>query len=493
MREHLRLLQKHKKLLGLGLNAKEDLLINGASQPEHRGICLHLLGKVDRTAVLRAVERIPDAAGRSRLLGGVVRFSEDQGILLQWLESLSDSASRTAAAGALSLALDRLDWEAMSPARLERLLEVLAEVFVEPHERADVVFGLLHSPSFRATFEEAVERLPKPLAAIFEPLRAAYEAIVEGSHEHPPGLVAKGTAMLLSAPDAALQARPPAVRERLLRAALDAPANNADADRAAGALLESLAHDPDAYRNLALQRIRELLSRHEDQRAAWYLRRLLGAQPNCTEAKELRLALGAPRVGRVVLGTPADWKPKPGNPQAKPERGMQIGYWLDRGVRVRIRVGGDPAKLKAEVALHRRLLVAGLAPMLGAGLDGKPWIAFADVGRPLDELLSRGPVANPFVVAADGLRILGTLALAGLQLPDARPRRFLLGGGRLVLQDLSGAFEAPEGRRDAPGGQASGWSRDVLQGVDLPASVARALARRKGGAKALLAEIEASL
>jgi len=494
MREHLRLLQKHKKLLGIALNAKEDLLINGAAEPEHRGICLHLLGKVDRAAVSRALERMPDPAARSRLLAGVVRFSDDQGILLQWLESLTDSASRAAAAGALSLALDRLDWESMSAARMERLLEVLAAVFQEPHERADVVFALFHSPSFRTVFEAAVERLPRPLAAIFEPLRAAYETIVEGRSGHSPGLVRKGTSMLLSAPDAALCARPRTVRVRLLRAALDAPPSDADADRAAGALLESLAGDADLYRSLALERIGELLRRHQDQRAQWHLRRLLGAQPDCAEAKNLTLALRAPRVGRIVLGGPEDWRPRPGKPpRPKAGKGLQLGWWLDAGRVVLVRVGGDPAKVKAEAALHRKLPIAGLAPLLAAGTEGKPWLAFADVGRPLDEALARGPLPHACAVAAAGLRILGSLALAGIQLPDARPRRFLLGPGRLQLQDLSGASDAPEGRHDVPGGQAAGWTRDILRGADVPTRVVRALGRRKGGARALLAELEASL
>ncbi len=497
MREHLRLLQKHKKLLGLSLNAKEDLLINGVNKPEHRGICLHLLGKVDRASVVRALERMPDPAARSRLLGGVVRFSDDQGILLQWLESLTDSASRAAAAGALSLALDRLDWESMSAARMERLLEVLATVFTEPHERADVVFALLHSPSFRSVFDAAVERLPKPLASIFEPLKAAYETIVEGRDGHPPGLVRKGTAMLLSAPDATLQARPQPVRIRLLRAALEAPPKDGDADRAAGALLESLTHDPDLYRGLALERIGELLRRHQDARAAWQLKRLLGAQPDCAEAKELTLALRALRVGRVVLGGPADWRPRPGKPgkgKAKDAgKALQLGWWLDRGRPVLVRVGGDPAKVKAEVALHRRLPIAGLAPLLASSTEGRPWIAFADVGRPLDQLLGGGSIPSAGRVAAAGLRILGSLAVAGVQLPDARPRRFLLGPAGLALYDLSGASATPEGSSDVPAGQALGWARDVLRGAFVPTSVRRVLGRRKSGARALLAEIEALL
>ena len=496
MREHLRLLQRYKKLLGLSLNAKEDLLINGAAAPEHRGVCLHLLGKVDRASVQRALDRLPNAADRSRLLAGVVRFSEDQGILLQWLESLPDSASRTAAAGALSMALDRLDWDGMSAARMERLLEVLATVFTEPHERADVVFGLLHSPSFRSTFEQAEDRLPKPLATVFGPLRAAYDAVVAGTpgnHSH--GLVRKGTAMLLSAPEAALLAKPAGVRERLLRAALAAPPADEDADRAAGALLESFSSSKALYRTLSLERIGELLRRHADSRAQWQLKRLRTAQPDCVEAKELTLALAAPRLGRVVLGCPEDWRPRPpgAKKHARSGHGLQRGFWLDRRLPVLVRTG-DSDRLSAEAERHAALPVAGLAPLI---TRGRGWLAFAAVGRPLDDLLSRGPAPGrkALLIAADGLRVLGTLALAGLHLPDARPRRFLITGGespRVLLHDLGGASKAPEGRSAPAPGQAAGWVRDVLRGADVPPGLQRVLSRRKGGAAALLAEIEAS-
>jgi hypothetical protein len=504
MKEHLQLLQRYKKVLGLSLNAKEDLLINGAAQPSHRGVCLHLLGKVERPNVTRALERIPDAAARSRLLAGVVRFSDDQGVLLQWLESLSDSASRTAAAGALSTAVDRLDWASMSPARMERLLDVMATVFTEPHERADVVFGLLHSPSFRSTFEAAADRLPKPLAEVFSPLHAAFDAVVGGDgSNHPPAMIRKGVSILLSAPDSALQARPPAIRERLLRAALAAPPSDADADRAAGALLESLSDDPDTYRRMTLERVGELLRRHSDQRAEWHLKRLRGAQPNCAEAKELSLALGAPRLGRIVLGRPDDWRPKPPGHRGpdrtnRKQRGLQPGFWLDRLRPVWLRAGGDKAKVAAEAARHRALSMAGLAPLLASGSDKRPWLAFAQLGEPADEVLSGGPppLGPALILAAAGVRILGSLAVAGLRLPDARPHRFLIVRGDvpvLLLHDLSGAVELEEGPSEAPPGQAAGWARDVLHGLDLPPGVQRLLGRRKGGAKALLAEIEASL
>ena len=504
MRDHLRFLLRYKKLLGLSLNAKEDLLVNAASAPDHRGVCLHLLDKVDAAAVKRALDRLPEAQERSRLLAGVVRFSDDQGILLQWLESLSDSASRVAAAGALSTAVDRLDWESMSAARMERLLDVMATVFTEDHERADVVFGLLHSPSFRRTFEAAEDRLPRSLANVFAPIRAAFDAVIGGDgSDHPPALVRKGTLMLLAAPEAALQARPPTIRERLLRVALAAPPSDADADRAAGALLESLSGDPEAYRALALERVHEMLRRHSDDRARWHLKRLLGAQPDCQEAKDLRDAIHAPRLGRVALGTPEDWKPKP--PGHRDDRGdpknasLQPGYWLDGGRQVWVRRSGDKAKAAAESELHRTLPIAGLAPLLAAGAEGgTPWFAFAHWGDPADRILGRGPIpAGPaLAVAAQGIRILGSLAAAGIELPDARPRRFLIIRGdspRVLLHDLSGAGPAPEGRREAPGGQAAGWARDVLHGVEIPAAVQRALGRRKGGARTLLAEIEAAI
>ncbi|MEE8201438.1 MAG: hypothetical protein V3R29_09755, partial [Candidatus Acidoferrales bacterium] len=62
LREHFRFLRENRKELRLKVNAAEDLLLNGVREPTHRGVCQHLLGKVERGAVLSAAERLAPAA-----------------------------------------------------------------------------------------------------------------------------------------------------------------------------------------------------------------------------------------------------------------------------------------------------------------------------------------------------------------------------------------------------------------------------------------------
>src|SRR5688500_15822595 len=52
MKEHFRFLREHRHTLKLRVNATEDLLLNGSREPTHRGVCQHLLDKVERARVL---------------------------------------------------------------------------------------------------------------------------------------------------------------------------------------------------------------------------------------------------------------------------------------------------------------------------------------------------------------------------------------------------------------------------------------------------------
>ncbi len=76
LREHFRFLQENRRELRLKVNGAEDLLLNGVREPTHRGVCQHLLSKVERGAVLSASERLAPAAA-ARLLAGIIRFSAD--------------------------------------------------------------------------------------------------------------------------------------------------------------------------------------------------------------------------------------------------------------------------------------------------------------------------------------------------------------------------------------------------------------------------------
>ncbi len=501
MRRHLRFIRDHRRVLKLKLNAQEDLLVNGVRPPTHRGICLHLLSKVDRTLVLKALERLGDAASRTRLLAGVVRFSDDPGLLILYLESFTESSSRADAAGAFSLAVRRLDWSDLSSARMRRILDLVATVFIDPHQRASVVFGLLHSTSFRETFTEAAQELPPELGRVFRPLLAVYEGVVEGDPEgHDPKDLERGSTILLDAPDPVLRAYPSEIRSRLLDLALRRSEDDEVADRAAGTLLSALPPDSELFLRHALQRSSDLLRRHADARAKWQLRQIRGARNDCVEAEQWLQALAAPRLGRMALLWPGDRKPQ----QGKGGKGLREAFWLDEQRRVWLRAGSakQADQFIAEAKIHQRLGVAGVAPFLvwGKGEGDRPWLAVPAVGRPADRVLGKRRLPTPTAVhlADQGVRILGTLAAAGYRLPDARAWRFLVTEGKrpqLWLADLSG-ITAPEGKVgiEAHRGPAFGWCRDLLRDRDdLPDPLLRVLRRRRGKASELLRALALAL
>ena len=506
MRLHLRFIRDHRRTLKLKLNATEDLLVNGVRQPTHRGICLHLLSKVDRSLVLKGLERLDDAASRTRLLAGVVRFSDDPGLLILYLESFTESSSRAEAAGAFSLAVSKLDWSELSASRMRRILELVATVFIDRHERASVVFGLLHSPSFRETFSEAAQELPPALGEVFRPLVAVYEGVIEGDPEgHDPKDLVRGSTILLDAPEAVLRSYPPEIRMRLMDLALRRSGHDEVADRAAGTLLSTLPPDSDLFLHHALERSAELLRRHSDDRARWQLRQLRGARQDCQLAVDWLKALSAPRLGRMALIWPGERQPERRDMPGKGSgRGLQEAFWLDEQRRVWLRVGskGSSDKFVREAKIHQRLGVAGVAPFLvwGKGEGERPWLAIPALGRPADRVLQKRRLPTPVAIhlADQGVRILGTLAAAGYRLPDARSWRFLITEGKwphLLLADLTGIIAGeenvgPESHR----GPAFGWCRDLLwDRNDLPPILVRALRRRRGKVTELLRALALSI
>ena len=67
-KEHFQFLAKHRKILKLKTNSQEDLLLSGAREPTRRGVCLHLLKKVDRQSVNSALTRVQDPKLRTHFL-----------------------------------------------------------------------------------------------------------------------------------------------------------------------------------------------------------------------------------------------------------------------------------------------------------------------------------------------------------------------------------------------------------------------------------------
>src|SRR2546425_10115679 len=208
MKEHIAFLRRYREALRLKLNAAEDLLVNQQREPSDRGVCRHLLGKVDRAVVERAIERDPlrgDAAARARMLAGAVRLTADVGVLLAYLEALAHVRSHAEAAQAFAEVVRRIDFESVSATRLARLVQVLIDTFLD-HERVQVLFSLFAGPAFRRAFEAALPAFPPAVAEVCAPLRAVHRRLLEdGGGAEAPGLLAKGMEQGLLAPDPVLR------------------------------------------------------------------------------------------------------------------------------------------------------------------------------------------------------------------------------------------------------------------------------------------------
>jgi hypothetical protein len=476
MKEHLAFIREHKDALRLRLNAAEDLLVNGRRDPSDRGVCRHLLGKVDRTVIEGAIAREPlksNVPARTRMLAGAIRLTADVGVLLAYLETLAPQRSHAEAAAAFAEVVRRIDFESLSATRLARLLQVLTETFAG-QERVQVLFGMLDGDAFRRAFDAAAGMLPPEVAAVFAPLRAVHRRLRgEPSADGAAGSdLAVGLEQVMAAPDPVLRAYPEPLRLRMLELALDPAIPPALADRGAGVLLTSLARTGKTFTRLAMRRAAQLLTRHVDDRAQATLEEVKRAAPGYQAAERWLAALAARRMGRTALTTPP------------PERGrLGAGFWLDgqRPVWVRTTAATAADALAIEVELQAALALPGVAPVVEHGVaSGIPYVSVLAAGRPwqLDDD-ARGDTGAALGLGAQAARILRALALAGIALPDAEPERFCLAGDRapsLVLADLDGTrATAPDDAAAANLTAATALARRLAPSVELDASTLVAL------------------
>jgi hypothetical protein len=437
MKHHLAFIRTHKDGLRLKLNAVEDLLVNGQRDPSDRGVCRHLLGKIDRAVVESAIGREPlrsNPAARARMLAGAIRLTADPSVLLTYLETLAQVSAHAEAAQAFSEIVGRLDFESMSASRLGRLLQVLIETFAG-HERVQVLFSLLAGAAFARAFDTALPSLPETVVAAFAPLRAVHRRAGGGAGDahDSTALLQAGIEQLLSAPDPVLRGYAAPLRIAILELALEDGTPPELADRAAGVLLSSLPGSDWTYGRLALRRAAQLLSRHADDRARAVLDELCRAQPGLRVAERWHAALDARRIGRIALRGAA-----PENTRLAP------GFWLDAQRPVWVRTAGADAgeRLAREAALQRTLVFPGIAPVVEDGIaSGIAYVAVAGAGTPLVGDGSARP-ATTLAIAAAATRVLHALACASVTLPDAAPERFLHTSDpifTLALADLDGA------------------------------------------------------
>jgi hypothetical protein len=471
MKEHLAFLRRYKEALRIRFNAAEDLLVQGQRPPTDRGVCHHLLAKVDRAVVEGALEREPlrsDPAARSRMLAGAVRLTADVGVLLAYLEALAASRSRAEAADAFAAVAARIDFTGLSPARLGRLLQVLIETFTG-HERVQVLLSLLGRPGFRDVYDAAGEQLPAEVSSVCGPLRAVHRRLHDDTPQNasktaPTAVIVTALEQILAGPDPVLRAYDEALRAGVLQLACGPGVPDALAERATRVLLPTLTADARTHARLTLRRTGQLLRHHADEQAGELLDVLCRTQPEHRIAARWRAALAARRVGRVAVTSEAVGAGRDGG---RDGGRLLRGFWLDgqRSVWLRIVEGEAAERVAREGALQARLALPGVAPVADHGAtDGVGWVAVIGAGGPLLPDPERARSARAaFTLGGAAARVLHGLALRGIVLPDAAPERFLMAGDdepQLVLADLDGV------REDAPSAV-----------LPVHAAIARALAR----------------
>ena len=436
MKQHLLFFRTYKDHLRLKLNAAEDLLVNGHRDPDDRGICKHLLGKLDRSVVERALERDPmrsDAGAKARFLAGAIHVSADVGVLLDYLEALAGIRSRSDAAAAFAEVVRRIDFESLSGTRLGRLLQVLVETF-SGHERVQVLFSLLGTKSFARAFDAAEAAFPADVAAVCLPLRSVHRHIRRQEDHAPPAQLAAGVEQVFSAPDGVLRGYSDGVRLSLLDLALGPAVPAALAERAVKILLPSIPRASRDHARLALRYAAYRMRDRADEKAKVVLEELHRAQPDLRVARRWLDALSAWRMGRIAV-------------TGKVIAGTRLAdaFWLDaqRPVWLRMAASRDTDRLSLEGRLQFHLGLPGVAAVVEQGVEeGIPYVAMAAPGTPLLTAQLEGlDFPTTFAVVAEIAKILRAVALAGIALPDAVTTRFLFDerSGTLTLADFDGA------------------------------------------------------
>ena len=452
MTSHLLFLRTYKKELGLSVNAAEDLLINGDRKPTDRGICKHLLSKIDRRVVDKVLARDAmktDARMRARFLAGIVRLNRDVSFLIWYLQALAEVTDKREAAAAFALTVDRIDFAQLSNAQMTDVLELIVRTF-DGHERVQALFGLLGSDTFEGALDRALGGLPDHLRDTFAPLRAAHRVVMRGAAPHGDeaerALVDKGAATWLSAPDAVLRSYPLEVRTRLAEYAVHRLGPSSDA-RGARSLLDSLPHDGPAYASLGLALAEQLIAAQKEDQARGVLSQIAQAHPNLRRARTVRDALAWPRAGRLAFPPPS------AGSGGKPATRLRRAFWPERCAFVWVRLSskGDRDRIAEEAKIQASILLPGIAPALGHGSAGDDslFVALEAEGSPLDrETVLELELPDALSLALEGVSILRALALLGFELPDAATSRFLLpaeGPPGLCLADLDGVTKRRSG------------------------------------------------
>ncbi len=489
LREHFRFLREYRKDLKLKVNANEDLLLNGTRVPDHRGVCHHLLAKVERKNVLAAAERL-DPKRAAKLLAGIIRFSSDIEYVLLFLEKIQQSSSSAEATAALFQGLQRIEFEQVSNAQMRRVLQLMIELFDEK-ERPTLLLGMLESDGFRNAFDKSSEQLPEALSHLVLPLRAAQAVILHGEpNTFDSETLGDGVALLLELDSKILLRHSVEMRRRLFDLGLQAcGVPHRFHDRLAMLLRNFPVDDSGrALRGIALAR--HLIGANDDAAAKQLLQTLARENPkNDQPARWLEL-LDAERLDRfVLLAQPA------ARTDALGQHTRRSGIWLEnmQPVWVQIAQSDNVSTHESTLNLLREFAVPGLATVLESGSteEGEGYFVVAKSGESLDQMLANESalgLSQVLRTCCEAVGILSALAATGALLPDVDPARFAIErSGALVLVDVAGAARVDA---DLHGGihfdQARSFCTDLLNRVRrdiVPTEVKRALSDTKSCAE----------
>lgn len=469
MQEHFNFLRQHRKILRLKVNAAEDLLLNGVQEPSQRGVCQHLLAKVDRSSVISACERLDDQAA-AKLLAGIILFSSDIEYILLLLEKIQRSASPDNASAALAQGLERIDFDAVSSGQMRRVLSLIVDLFPE-RERPEMLWGLLESPGFRSAFDKSIEGLPAELSLLVVPLRAVQAVVQHGEpNTYDPQDLCRGIGLLLAGSDRSLWRRPAKVRVRLFDHGLQVCDFAGHAHhRGLRMLLGGFPKKDRQHGDAGMAFAMHLLEAGYDDDACKLLRELARDHPDFNLPKRWLERVESPRrIGRFAIDEDqAETRDVMGHSLRRP------GHWINTMQSAWIQIGSEEQvdSITKASGLLSDLCIPNLVPLLESGMtsEGLPYFVTPNPGRGLDSLLhhDRGfEVGEAIRLCLEGSRLYGALATAGIELPDGELARFALGaGGALWLVDLSGAHRVdPSQAAERNLGAARAFCNGLLRG-----------------------------
>jgi len=445
---HFKFLREQRNVLKLRVNAAEDLLLNGVKEPAHRGVCQHLLAKVERSRVLTVSQTLPPAEA-VKLLGGVLRFAPEMGYVLRYLECVKLAASPQQAGAALTQALKQTDYSQLSVAQMRQLVMLIVEVFAE-RDLPVFLFTMLHDNVFRAAIDRSLADFPEVLGRMLRPLRNVYDAI-RNDAKGPRGSncrakpvanwqdVQAGVTLMLNVHPASLLELHERARWRLYQLGCQALRTNSETrgDTLQQLLMSLVFSSQNERASAVLDLASALLASAQYEPAKKLLELELRNHPQHAFMARWRAVLEMPRIGTVALE-------RARSPKELPPSGRWYRAWDLRNqndVLVRFGELAECSTYADQLALMDGLLVPGVCRVAARSVASgqRPYLAVELPGQPLNQTKQSGRSDGRMQRrwAVELCAMLAALAYQGIVLADADLRRFnSTDDGGLWLVDL---------------------------------------------------------